>query len=322
MARFLQNFLILSTTLLLTLGVIELGLRWFLPIDYRPPAYELPNVARDVIYQASEIPELDYELVPGVELEAHGVMVSTNSFGMRDSEPDPERNKKIVVLGDSFTFGFQVPQEKTFPSLLERALQEEDPAYEVLNLAVSGYAIKDEVTTLKYKGVQWNPEVIIVGYVMNDPEVEAIQQIPAYFRKPSWWQHSHVLRLFARGKKRLEINSKGGGDYYRYLHADQKSWLSVVDGFDRIRTMAEGSSARVIVILFPDLWHDWAGYPYHDLHQQVADLARADGFEVINLVEYFSQYAPGDLRISGSDGHPNELAHEIVAEAILEHFGR
>lgn len=322
MARFLQNFLILFTTLLLTLGVIELGLRVFLPIDYRPPAYELPNVARDVIYQASEIPELDYELVPNIETEAHGVMVSTNSFGMRDSEPDPERNKKIVVLGDSFTFGFQAPQEKIFPYLLERALQEEDPAYEVLNLAVSGYAIKDEVTALKYKGLQWNPDVIIVGYVMNDPEVEPIQQIPAYFREPSWWQHSHVLRLFARGKKRLEINFKGGGDYYRYLHADQKSWMSVVDGFDGIRTMAEGSSARVIVILFPDLWHDWAGYAYLDLHQQVADLARGDGFEVIDLVEYFSRYAPGDLRLSTSDGHPNELAHEIVTDAILEHFGQ
>ncbi len=321
MIRFIQNFLVLFITLLITFGIIELGLRWFIPIDYRPPASELPHVGRDIIYQASNTPDLDYELVPNIEIEAHGVMVNTNSFGMRDSEPNPKRNKRIIVLGDSFSFGFQVSQEKIFPYLIEQALQTKDQKYEVLNLAVSGYALKDEVITLKYKGMKWKPEVIIVGYVMNDPEVEPIQQIPAYFREPSWWQYSHVMRLFARGKKRIEIMFKGGGDYYRYLHTDQKSWTSVLNGFDSIRQMADGNNAKVVVILFPDLWHKWDKYPYLDLHKQVAASARDEGFEVIDLLEYFSPYSPSELRVSGSDGHPNELAHTLTAQAILEYLG-
>lgn len=321
MLRFIQNFLVLFITLLLTFGIIELGLRLFMPIDYRPPASELPHVAQDIIYQASNIPGLDYELVPNIETVAHGVMVRTNSFGMRGSEPNPKRNRRIIVLGDSFSFGFHVSQEKIFPYLIEQTLQKKDETYEVLNLAVSGYALKDEVITLKYKGMKWDPEVIIVGYVMNDPEVEPIQQIPAYFREPSWWQYSHVLRLFARGKKRIEILLKGGGDYYRYLHADEKSWRSVISGFDSIRQMADENNAKVIIILFPDLWHEWDKYPYLDVHKQVTTSARDQGFAVIDLLEYFSPYSPSELRVTGSDGHPNELAHSLTAQAILEHLG-
>jgi hypothetical protein len=320
MRRLAQNFLVLFITLLITMGIIDMALRWFYPVDYRPPASELPNVAQDIIYQASAIPGLDYELVPGISVIAHGAQVTTNSFGMRGDEPDPQKNRRLVVTGDSFTFGFNVAQEKIFPHLLKQSLQAKDPNYEVLNLAVSGYATKDEVITLREKGMKWQPEVIIVGYVMNDPEVEPIQEIPAYFRQPDWWQHSHVLRLFARGAKRLEILVKGGGDYYRYLHADQTSWASVVDGFAAIKEMADSGEAKVMVVLFPDLWHDWANYPYRDIEQQVSDLARADGFTVINLRDYFSAYPPDQLRVSPTDGLPNALAHQLAAQSILDYL--
>ncbi len=318
MIEFLKKALVLSITLVVTLGSIELGLRRFLPVDYRPPASELPHVAGEIIYQASSIPDLDYELAPDVETEAYGVTVSTNRYGMRGDEPDPQKSRRIVVLGDSFAFGFRIPQEKVFSSWLERALQTRDGDYEVLNLAVPGYSIQDEVITLEHKGMQWDPEVIIIGYVMNDPEVEPIQQIPAYFREPSWWQHSHLLRLFARGNKRIHMLLKGGGDYYHYLHADRKRWASVVGGFENIRDMADGSNARVIVLLFPDLWHAWDDYPYGSIHQQVTDLALDNNFEVVDLLEYYSAYSPAELRVSPSDGHPNELAHELATQAILE----
>jgi hypothetical protein len=320
--KFLKDSWVVPLTLLVTFGVIELGLRRFMPVDYRPPAGELPNVAGDIIYQGSSIPDLDYELSPNTKATTQGMTVAVNSYGMRDDEPDPQKNRRILVLGDSFSFGFGIPQEQTFSTLLERSLQATDEGYEVLNLAVPGYATKDQVVTLREKGMRWDPEVIIIGYVMNDPEVEAIQQIPAYFRDPSWWQYSHVLRLFARGKKRIDMLLKGGGDYYTYLHADRKSWASVVDGFYEIQQMASENDTKVFVVVYPDLWHGWDTYPYREVHQQVTGLARDNGFEVIDLLTHFSDYAPEALRVSATDGHPNELAHALTAQAIEEALRR
>jgi hypothetical protein len=235
---------------------------------------------------------------------------------MRGPEPDPDRPNKIVVLGDSFTFGFGVLQEQIVSSVLQRALTGAD--FDVLNLAVSGYATGHEVVVLEHKGLAWNPEVIMVGYVLNDPETEPIQQLPAYFATPKWWQHSHVLRLAARGAKRITMLVYGGGDYYTYLHNNPKSWGSVVDGFADIATLAHRSEARVILVIFPDLWHDWDTYPYSDLHRQVTRQAELNNFEVVDLRRNFEGYAPVELRVSTVDGHPNGLAHALAAEAILE----
>ncbi len=317
MVKTLQNIVVLSITFVITFGALELGLRQFMPVDYRPPASELAYVAGDVIYQASAVPGLDYELVPDFEGQAHGVLATTNAEGMRDAPPDPLK-PHIVVLGDSFTFGFKVPQDQTFPHLLEQELQAQGQDYDVLNLAVAGYALKDEVLALEYKGMPWEPDVIIVGYVLNDPEIEPIQEIPAYFREAEWWQYSHVLRLFARGYKRAQILLEGDGDYYRYLHADKTSWASVVNGFAGIKAMAAAGDARVIVLIFPDLWYDWENYPYRDIHGQVADLAVRNGFTVIDLTDEFSAYPPAELRVEASDAHPNAIAHRLTTQAILE----
>jgi hypothetical protein len=322
MTKFIQNFLVLGATLLVTLGIVELGLRYFMPIDYRPPPSELAYVGRETIYQPSTSPGLDYELKPDVEALAQGVRVTTNSYGMRDDEPLPGNRERIVVIGDSFTFGFGVPQEEIFPILLEQKLNSLEDRYDVLNLSVAGYTIQDEVNILRSKGLTWNPDTVIIGYVLNDPEIEPVQELPSYFDEPYWWQYSHVLRLVARGVKKTQINLYGGGDYYQYLHANQTTWQSVVTGFKEIRGMAAEHDTRVIVLIFPILDYQWEAYPYLAIHQQVAALAEENGFMVVDLTNYMAEYPPQDLRVSLQDGHPNALVHKIAAEALFENFPR
>lgn len=317
MLKFIQNFLVLGATLLLTLGLIEVGLRYFMPVDYRPPPGELAYVGRETIYQASTTPGLTYELKPNVEGTAQNVPVKTNSYGMRDDEPLPEAEERIVVLGDSFAFGFGVAQEDIFPLLLEQRLNRLG-RYDVLNLTVPGYTIQDEVNVLRHKGLVWKPAWVILSYVFNDPEVDPVQELPAYFATTQWWQYSHVLRLGARGIKKIQINFEGGGDYYKYLHTDKTTWQSAVTSFEQIREMTADQKTKVLVVIFPILDEEWAAYSYLDLHRQVTALAEANGFEVLDLYNAAARYPHQDLRVSLQDGHPNALFHAITAEAVFE----
>jgi hypothetical protein len=320
MLKFIQNFLVLSLTFLVTSGIIEVGLRYFMPIDYRPPPSELAYVGRETIYQASTIPNLDYDLKPNVAGTAQNVPVKTNSYGMRDDEPLPGDRERIVVIGDSFAFGFGVPQDDLFPLLLEQKLNSVADKYDVLNLTVPGYNVQDEVNILKARGLLWQPKTIIIAYVLNDPETEPVQELPSYFDEPQWWQYSHLLRLVARGLKRIQINLDGGGDYYKYLHANKTTWQSVVGGFQAIQAMAAEDKSQVILVIFPILGDDWSAYPYLDLHRQVATLGKKNGFLVIDLYNYATKYPPQDLRVSIQDGHPNALFHAITADAIFENL--
>ena len=79
--------------------------------------------------------------------------------------------------------------------------------FEVLDLGVGGYSTRDEALTLESEGMRWNPKLIVIGYVLNDPESEPIQPLQSYFQEPSWWQHSALLRMLARCKNVLDIRS-------------------------------------------------------------------------------------------------------------------
>jgi len=68
------------------------------------------------------------------------VKTTTNSLGLRGKEitlEKPSGYKRILVLGDSFTFGLYVSDEETYPAVLEKLLTGQGHKVEVIN---AGYA--------------------------------------------------------------------------------------------------------------------------------------------------------------------------------------
>ncbi|KAA5539794.1 GDSL-type esterase/lipase family protein [Adhaeribacter rhizoryzae] len=68
------------------------------------------------------------------------VTARINSLGFRDREYSLHKGNKfrIIVIGDSFTFGWGVNIQDTWVKLLEKKFQKEHPEIEILNLGRSG----------------------------------------------------------------------------------------------------------------------------------------------------------------------------------------
>jgi lysophospholipase L1-like esterase len=322
--RILQKVLLMISALFLTLTAVEMILRFFYPIDYRMPPPHIPDdVWRAFLHRASPIPGLAYELVPNREKYSHGAVVKTNSWGMRDDEPLPKNDRsvhRIAVLGDSFTFGFGVSGEDTYPNVLERLLNKEIKGgkHEVLNFGVGGYSTRDEALVLRHKALDWNPDLVIVGYFLNDPEVDPVQPLHAYYQKTSWWQHVNLLRLIAKAKHRLDVRIYGGGDDCRYLYAPtQPQWQGMVEALGEIAGMAAERKIPVLLIIFPmTMDKPWADYPYRDLHRQLEGAAERMGIHVIDLYETYRQYPGRVLMVDSGDSHPSKTAHEVTADVV------
>ncbi|MCI0414704.1 hypothetical protein L0222_18150 [bacterium] len=88
-------------------------------------------------------------------------LIKTNSMGLRDSE-DALRRPEIVALGDSFTFGQGVDQQKVWPKMLERIT-----GYKVLNAGVSSYGTARELQLLKRLDTS-NLKYLILQYHWTD----------------------------------------------------------------------------------------------------------------------------------------------------------
>ncbi len=95
----------------------------------------------------------------------------TNSVGLRnvDELDDNPAVFRILAIGDSFTFGFYVHNEETWPARLEEVLNQiQSRRVQVLNAGVPGYTIADSLAYLRDKGLALEPDMVILGFYTND----------------------------------------------------------------------------------------------------------------------------------------------------------
>ena len=94
--------------------------------------------------------------------------VHINSGGLRDDEPLANPDFRILVLGSSFVRGYGVEQNETFPELLQRKFNEAGAKTEVINAGITSYSPILEYLYLKYKGLSYKPDMIILTFDMAD----------------------------------------------------------------------------------------------------------------------------------------------------------
>jgi hypothetical protein len=69
-----------------------------------------------------------------------------------------------VVIGDSYTFGEGVNDDRTFAAGLERMVEH----CEVLNLGVHGYGTDQQLLRLELDGLKYRPDIVLLGYYEDD----------------------------------------------------------------------------------------------------------------------------------------------------------
>lgn len=98
---------------------------------------------------------------------------STNSFGMVGGEVTLEKKpdtRRILLLGDSFVTGCEVPTNHRLDHLLQVKFDREakDHLVEVLPYGVPGYAAAHEYLALRDDALRFNPDVVIHFAFPND----------------------------------------------------------------------------------------------------------------------------------------------------------
>ena len=106
-----------------------------------------------------------------------GHRVENNRYGFRERDfasPKPSGVYRIMVLGDSFTWGAGLAVEERYTAIAEALLNEASHRsrfeFEVLNFGLRAAPTTDERDVLRdYKDLV-NPDLIVVGFCINDPQ--------------------------------------------------------------------------------------------------------------------------------------------------------
>ncbi len=78
--------------------------------------------------------------------------------------------------------------------------------------------------------------------------------------------------------------------------------------------------AQPVAVLFPDLSQvNETPYPLQPFHDRIHDALAKAGIPCLDLLDDFRGTDPYRLQaVPGVDGHPNEIAHRIIAESLLQ----
>jgi hypothetical protein len=102
-------------------------------------------------------------------------VLNTNSRGLRGEKEygygrHPNKTR-LLILGDSFTFGDEVGDTETYSSYLQDMI----PTAEIINMGVHGYGHDQMLILLKEEGVKYKPDIVILGFMTLDMPRNVLQ---------------------------------------------------------------------------------------------------------------------------------------------------
>ena len=156
--RLIGRLLLAGASSLVTLGVIDWRLRASIGACGRTPFRTSPSAA------------LPHELAPGRTTTYKGVEVRINQQGFRGPEltDPPPGSERIILAGDSFTFGNGCPEEGTLAVRLEAELRERGHPAQVINGGVPAYNADNVVALIRERLLPLAPTRVIYVMLYND----------------------------------------------------------------------------------------------------------------------------------------------------------
>ncbi len=294
---------------------------------------------------------LGWRLRPNSEELWGGVRVVINAKGVRGPEVDYRRTpgtRRVLYLGDSVTFGYRLASYKSsYPYQVESILEQTRRIeVETINAGVGGYSPWQYLRYLESEGVQYEPDLVVVGFVLNDVTEKlnlkrfggtgvGRQLSQSYFSLHERLKHnSGIYGTMVRIATRLRL----GGDPQAAATAHEqmqvedlarspqrddvrKAWGLTIESLTRIANFCKDKNLPLVIVAFPYTFQfeDPAGLSAPQ--ETLATFARNRGIPCLDLLPLLSEYA-GDHSLSPTDifsdhGHLTTTGGQIVAEMFV-----
>jgi hypothetical protein len=277
-----------------------------------------------------------------------------NAQGFRDDEDYQYQKRagqrRVLILGDSHTQGFEVRQSATFAKVLEHRLRARGIDAQVLNTGISGFGTAEELMFLEREGMKYRPDAVVLAFFANDfddsvksdlyelangsltvrntsytPGVTPIAVINAV-PGASWLsQHSYLFSLFINtfwetAKEALRAGAR------KNLTTEFAIRVSEVDTYERelvvallrrMKAVAHAANIPFIIVEIPSVAADgdrvaWQPSVPDDL--VTAMISSCDVY--VPASSYLAGAQKGTVHVAHGDRHISEQTHARIAAAL------
>lgn len=261
----------------------------------------------------------------------------------------------ILSIGDSFTYGQGVKRNDTYSAWLNRLSKDQVRA---LNKGVIGINIENISDVLKnYPKKNYQDfDYVLYGFCPNDITNRVPNNELAFDHQgweqgeyqgdwPFHWdfinlrtnvidnsranpskklsQYSNIAHYILR-KMELEKLSQQTMEFYKKVYTyelNQEGWDDFFEHVNRMKFWAEERKAKFIFLAFPLFyWPNDQFFMQKEFDSFISRL-KDNHIEVIDLREIYFSYKDSELWVHPTDQHPNDLAHKLAAQKVLEYLG-
>jgi lysophospholipase L1-like esterase len=244
----------------------------------------------------------------------------------RNALPKPPGTKRVVALGDSFTFGDWVArQEDAWPDVLEQRANERGHSVQVANVGVSGSDTVQEAEFLRGQWAGFDPDVVVLQYTLNDtgqaPDGDPLPLLPIL--GVSLKRTSALYAFLDSRFAALQWNRNVTG-YNPFFEEHSPGWKASREAIRDIAAQARERGVPVLFVLFPmfDSHLDEQRYRHLAAHRAITDFVRELGLPFLDLREDFAALDPNPTRwwAMPFDSHPNPKAHRIAGQRVADYL--
>ena len=260
-----------------------------------------------------------------------------NNFLLRDAPypiPPPADHRRILILGDSFTFGLGVRDDRAiFSEVVERSLNRDytlpDVRYfHVMNGGIPGSLTHRWLDLWNRIDEFYQPDLVLLVFFLRDGTRTA--SIPDFFgvireeitqrnRMSLLYQGSFTYRRFRDNLDRREVGERYTQKFRDSYFGDEEEteeWRLAQDNLREIRDGVRATGAEVGFVIFPILVELNDRYPFFSIVELLEQYARDNDMPHLNLLPaYLGKNGPS-LWVSTYDQHPNPEGHAIAAREI------
>jgi lysophospholipase L1-like esterase len=320
---------LLGKLALLIFTIVVMAL--FLEVVLRVEFYHSKDFSMEMWKYATRLkrpvanPQLSFAHVPNGHSFLMGVDVKINSQGLRDDEyslQKPSGVYRIMMLGDSTTFGWGVRHEETAAKFLERKLNVHVPAgydkVEVLDTGVGNYDTVQEVTYYETLGRAFHPDLVILVFFINDPE--PVPQEGKGFLIDRSYLIAFATNRFDGVLRRIG-KRPGWKQYYASLYEDDKpGFQACKEALRSLGRSTKSDGAKVLVAILPELRQiNGDTYPFKAAHQKIKDVLASENIPVVELIDGLKDHGPEDtLWVTPLDDHPDAKANDLVSDQLQQ----
>lgn len=235
--------------------------------------------------------------------------VEINEEGLRDEPFDPENEEpiRVLVLGTSTTLGYGVNRTDTFSNRVERRLDSRyDREVQVLNAGSNGYGMKDYYKYLKYRGADFNPDIVVIA-----------------FKRIDWYSRRYVDRLNEKAAEQIREEHNGSltdSEYNKKFKTRvgeliKKKWRQTPVNETDLAYMSE-VEAVANKNNISTVYYSIDTIRKEEKKEYIESWAERNNKKIYYSPKDYRNNFGERVRVSEYDSHPSEIGHRIIADGL------